>query len=303
VSAPARPASVTSPGASQAGLFAVVTAIVIFSLGSTFVRKAGAPGVIVAFWRLAVGTLIWQVILVVQGRRLTTADIRRAAPVGVLFGINLALFFVAATRTRIANVEFIASLTPVVVVPIAAVVFHERIRRRALLWGLGAAAGVALLLFGAPSTGEQSWAGDLYALGAVFAWAGYLLVSRRVRATMGTSEVMAVTALVATVVLLPFAVLRGGMFSVSAEGWAYILSLAILTGTVGHGLIMWSQRRVPVSTIAILGLAQPALATTWAYFLLDETVEPIQIVGMAIVLVSLGAFTITSNRGSAPPGT
>jgi drug/metabolite transporter (DMT)-like permease len=274
----------------------VVAAVVIFSLASTMVRKSGAPGVIVAFWRLVLGAAIWQLILFLQGRRLSLEMVKRVALVGVLFGANLGLFFAAVTRTRIANVEFIGAMSPFVVLPIAAVVYHERVAARALAWGLVAVAGVAVVVFGAPSAGEQGWVGDAMAVCAVLGWGGYLLLSRQVRATTGVGEVMAITAIVASIVLLPFAIARGGMFDVTAEGWAYIGALAVLTGTVSHGLIIWAQRRVPVSTISVLTLAQPALATTWAYLFLDESVRPVQLAGMAIVLVSVGAFTRITRR-------
>ncbi len=278
------------------GLLAVAVAIVIFSLGSTLVRKAGAPGVIVAFWRLVLGAAIWAVILRLQRRRIDIAMLQHAAPVGLLFGANLGLFFVAVTRTRVANVELIGAMSPFIVVPVAAILFHERIAVRALAWGLAAVGGVVLVVAAAPSAGERGWVGDLLALCAVVTWAGYLLVSRRARATMGTSEVMAITAVVAALFLLPFAIADGGMFDVTATGWAYISALAVLTGTIGHGLIIWAQRRVPVSTISILTLAQPALATTWAYLFLDESVRPVQVAGMAVVLVSLATFTRAATR-------
>jgi inner membrane transporter RhtA len=199
-------------------------------------------------------------------------------------------------HTRVANVEFIGAMSPFIVVPIAAVLFHERIATRALGWGFVAVAGVALVIFAAPGAGERGLAGDLMAIAAVTAWSGYLLVSRQVRATTGVSEVMAITAIVAAAFLLPFAVADGGMLDVSAEGWAYIAALAVMTGTVGHGIVIWAQRRVPVSTISVLTLAQPALATTWAYLFLGESVRPVQVAGMVVVLLALLAFTRAASR-------
>jgi drug/metabolite transporter (DMT)-like permease len=281
---------------STAGVLAIIVAVVIFSLATTMIRKSGSPGVVVAFWRLVIGTVIWFVVLRVQRRQLSWATIRRVAPLGVLFGANLGLFFAAVNHTRIANVEFIGAMSPVIVIPVAAVVFHERIAARALAWGALAVVGVALIIFAAPGAGERGLTGDLMAATAVGAWAGYLLLSRRVRATTGVSEVMAVTALGASLFLLPFALASGEAFDVTAEGWAYIATLAVLTGTAGHGLVLWAQRRIPVSTISVLTLAQPALATTWAYVFLDESVRPLQVVGMVVVLLALLAFTRSATR-------
>ena len=54
---------------------------------------------------------------------------------------------------------------------------------------------------------------------------------------------------------------------------------------------------MPVSTIAILQVGNPALATLWAFLILGETVTGVQAVGMAVVIGSLAAFTLTSRRG------
>jgi drug/metabolite transporter (DMT)-like permease len=62
--------------------------------------------------------------------------------------------------------------------------------------------------------------------------------------------------------------------------------------------LAWAQRHVDVSVISILALGQPGLAAFWAFVLLDESVRGIQIVGMAVVVLSLGAFTLTARPRS-----
>ena len=75
--------------------------------------------------------------------------------------------------------------------------------------------------------------------------------------------------------------------------------LAVLTGTICHGLLAWAQTRVAVSTIAILQVGNPALATLWAFLVLDETVTGLQAAGMVVVIGALAAFIISSRRAVA----
>ena len=82
------------------GLLAMGAVIVGFSIGSPFVRKVGAPGPVVAFWRMLFTAAAWQVLLRRQGGRLTWAMIRAIGPLGAVFAVNIMLFFTAATRTR-----------------------------------------------------------------------------------------------------------------------------------------------------------------------------------------------------------
>jgi drug/metabolite transporter (DMT)-like permease len=284
------------PRERRIGIAAVFLAAVGLSSGSTLVKLAGAPGSVVGFWRLAFGAGIWAIINMASNTPMPWSVVRRVVPAGLLFGTNILLFFNAAKATRVANVEFIAALTPVLTVPLAYLVLHENVRWRPMLLGIPALAGVALIVFNGPPTGEQSLRGDLLALGAVVSWSFYLLATKRVRREVSTNQFMGTLSAVAALVVLPFAVATGEITDLTAKGWAMCVLLAIVTGTVSHGLIVWAQRHVELSIISVVQLAQPAMAAVWAWLLLDETVTSLQVVGMAIVLASLCLFTIMNAR-------
>ena len=99
--------------------------------------------------------------------------------------------------------------------------------------------------------------------------------------------------------ILPIAIARDELTSVTKESVWYIVGLGLMTGVVAHGLIVFAQRTVPIGTIGLLQVATPALAVVWAYLLLDQTLEPIQIVGMALVIIGLVAVVTLTHR-SAP---
>src|SRR5262245_21940018 len=123
------------------GVAAVVAACVGLSLGSTLARSSGSRGVVVAFCRFVIAAVLWRAGIATRGvrtgsARAVTARAWRAATVpGVVFGVNLACFFTGATRTPIAHAEFISALTPVVLIPVAAVVLKERVQRVAVAGG------------------------------------------------------------------------------------------------------------------------------------------------------------------------
>jgi drug/metabolite transporter (DMT)-like permease len=184
----------------------------------------------------------------------------------------------------------------VAVVPLAAVLFHERIRLGSVVFGGLALAGVAVILFTAPVSGASTPLGNTLAVMAMAMWAGYLLSARRARVLLGTSEFITTVSVIAAILLVPVAAVSGKLWEVPASGWKYVLLLAVLTGTMSHGLLAWAQTRVPVSTIAILQVGNPALATLWAFLVLGETITGVQAVGMAVVIGALAAFTLTSWR-------
>ena len=70
----------TPPRASRTlGAFAVAGVITGFSLSATLAKQAQTSGVLIAFWRLAIAAVLWNVYLWGTRRRVTIRDVRQAA--------------------------------------------------------------------------------------------------------------------------------------------------------------------------------------------------------------------------------
>jgi drug/metabolite transporter (DMT)-like permease len=272
-------------------------AIVCFSLGSTIVKKAGIPGPTMAFYRMLLTTALWTAILrATEHRWITRAELRKALVPGIVFGLNITLFFTGVTKTSVANAEFIGALTPVILVPAGALLFKERINTRALWFGLVSFAGLMLVLFNVPSNGVASWNGNLIIVTAMFSWATYLLTSRRLRADMSVAAILCAVMMIGSVTVFPIALFSGNLDELTVHSIPFVLLLAVMTGTAAHGFIVYAQHTVPVGTISILQVAQPALAVVWAFVILDQTIRSIQLLGMALVLIGLAAVVSQSRR-------
>ena len=302
VSSATVPVPATGVNDRAAGIGGISFAIVALSAGSTMVRSTGSPGAVVAFWRLLIGAVLWQSILLVTNQRFTLDALKRSAPAGLFFGLNLTLFFTGVTKTRIANAEFIGTLAPLLVVPFAAWRLGERVKPAVIAAGGAALTGVALILFLADrdTVGSHSWVGDAACVGAVVMWSSYLLATKSVRHDLGVGPFMAGMSAVAAVVVLPFAVSTGQVGDVSTKGWVLIAIMCVTSGLISHGLIAWAQRAVPVSTISLMQLAQPGFAVIWAWMFLHEQVNTAQLGGMFVVVVAVGAIARISASSSAP---
>ncbi|HEX5860035.1 MAG TPA: hypothetical protein VFY91_18145, partial [Microbacterium sp.] len=115
------------------GVLAVIGLVIAFSLSSTLVKRAESPGVLVAFWRMVVVSVVWNLALASTGRRVTARDLRQVWLPGVFFGLNLAVFFAGATHNSVANAALIGSLATFLIVPTGAWLFAESINPRALV--------------------------------------------------------------------------------------------------------------------------------------------------------------------------
>lgn len=285
-----------SPSARTWGALAVLGVVVAFSLSSTLVKRAESPGVLVAFWRMAAVSVIWNVYLRSTGRRVTMKDARQVLVPGIFFGLNLAVFFAGATHNSVANAALIGSLSPFLIVPLGAVLFGEYFNSRALAFALVAFGGAAMVLLNAPPNGDASVRGNLLGLLAMLLWVGYVVSTRHFRRDMDVATFMATICPIAVVAMLPLAVANGDVFGLSATGWTYTLILALLTGVAAHGLFVYAQKTIQIGTIGIAQVVQPALAVTWSFLLLGEQLRDLQALGIAVVIGGLFGFLVINER-------
>ncbi len=289
------------------GLIAMLIAVVSFATSSSLIKWSESTGSVVAFWRMIGAVLGWWTVLVVlnrhRGRPFPTRVAWRAALLpGLFFGANITLFFTAINKTSIAHAEFIGAMTPLVLLPLGALMFDERPNWRALRWGVLSILGVMLVLFFGPGKGTSSIGGDVLMIGVLALWTGYLLSSKRARTSgVGTLDFMSCMMPIGVLVAGPIAatIAGGDVFTLSARGWLVVAILTLLTGMLSHGCIVFAQQHIPIATIGIMQTAQPALAVLFGFLILGEAVRAPQVAGMVLVIGGLALFTASSQRAAA----
>ena len=280
------------------GALAVAGVVIAFSLSSTLVKRAESPGVLVAFWRLATVSVVWNVFLWSTGRRVRLRHVRQAFVPGIFFGLNLAIFFAGATHNSVANAALIGSLSPFLIVPIGAALFREFFDPRALVFALLAFGGTAMVLFRAPPAGDASLRGNVFGVLAMVLWTGYVVSTRHFRRDMDVATFMATVSPIAALAVLPLAIANGDVFGLSGTGWTYTMILTFLIGVGGHGLLVFAQKSIPIGTIGIAQVVQPALAVVWSYLLLAETLNRWQMIGIGLSVSGLLAFVALNERAN-----
>jgi drug/metabolite transporter (DMT)-like permease len=293
--APLRPGTLN---ARTLGVIAVVGLVVAFSLSSTLVKRAESPGVLVAFWRMAAVSVIWNLVLWSTGRRITLHDMRKVLVPGVFFGLNLAVFFAGATHNSVANAALIGSVAPFLIVPAGAGLFKEFIHPRALLFAVLAFCGVAIVLLSAPPRGDASLEGNVFGAVAMLLLVAYVVSTKHFRREMDVTTFMAAICPIAAVAVLPLALAHGDMFSMSATGWTYTLILTLTSGVAAQGLVVYAQQTIQIGTIGIAQVAQPALAVVASFVILGEVVNHWQMAGITAVMGGLLAFVVLNQRGA-----
>ena len=279
------------------GVLAVIGLVAAFSLSSTLGKRAETPGVLVAFWRMILVSVLWNAVLLATARRVTLADVRQVWLPGVFFGLNLAVFFAGVTHNSVANAALIGSLAPLLIVPAGAWLFGEYISPRALVFALVAFGGVALVLLSAPPGGDASLEGNVLGFVAMLLLVAYVTSTKQFRRDMDVTTFMSAICPIAAVAVLPIALAHGDVLEVSATGWAFIALLTLTSGIAAQGLLVYAQKTIQIGTIGIAQQAQPALAVVWSFLLLGEVINGRQAAGIAIVIAGLTAFVVVHQRG------
>ena len=69
--------------------------------------------------------------------------------------------------------------------------------------------------------------------------------------------------------------------------WSILFGLAIVSHSLGQGLIAYALAKLAASFSSVSLLLQPTLAAVWAWILLSEPLSTTQMIGGSIVLVGI----------------
>ena len=283
----------TVPTPSQAtdwhtlGLAAVVGAVMCWATGNILVRQVDLAAPQLAFWRLALSSLIYSAIVLARRGRVTWPQVRACLPSAVMLGLWYIAFYEAVKSTTVTNVVMIVSLVPVVLIWPAMRRFAEPVSLKLLALVAAALGGTVLVLFGSTSVPTWSLRGDGLAVLALLLFSGQMAFAKQARQQIGALEFQAVVWIVALAVVTPPAVLTGdGMTWPDATAWLWVASLLAVPGS-GHLLMNWAHKhvRITVSSMALLG--SPPITMVLAALLLDEPIKIAQVIGGVVVIAAL----------------
>jgi drug/metabolite transporter (DMT)-like permease len=282
--------------ATPLGLAAVAIPVLGWSFANTIVKLTPVPVVEFTFYRLWIGSACMVVLALATRRRLTWSIVKASAPAGVLFAANLILFFEAIRHTGVADVLLIAALQPALVLVVAGRWFGEQPSRRDVTWALISVGCVALSILGSSENAVWSLEGDLLAVGALFVFTAYFLLSKHVRERVQAIEYMTTVTLVAAVVITPVAVATGdGFGGFRPEDWL-LLGLFVVAAQAGHLMVAWAHSQVDVMVSSLLILGEPVASAIAALLILGEPLTQLQVAGGLLAVGAVGSIVLRAAR-------
>lgn len=271
-------------------LWAVFVGVVCWGWGPVIVRGISAPFMAFTPVRMLIGLPIMATITYASGGRLTR-DVWRASLVPSLFyTASLLCAFASFQKTSIATSTLIVSLNPIALLVVAPFVLKERVTKQKVFWCLVAVAGVSLVVFGKTSGGGNTLEGDLYAVGNLVFWTTYAVGTKRVRdAGVHPYAFLTVATAVSVVLLFPLAFATGADFGkIGGNDWWLMLLQVVVAGVMGMGSIAWANRYMDATLVALLGLGSPVLSSIFAWWIFEQSMTAVQILGAGVMLAAVG---------------
>lgn len=281
---------------------ALALGIVCIAFSAIFVRWAGVPGTVSAFYRVAIAGVVMTLPFtrgvarggVLRDRRIWLL----AVGAGIFFALDNALWNTSLFLTSAATATLLGNDAPIIVGLGALIFFHERLNRSYWVGLALALAGMGTIIGLDVLARTSLGAGDLLALAAGACYGLYLLATQRIRARMDTISSLWIASVVGAVFLLPVNLIaRHALWGFSTQAYLALLGLALISQAAGWFAINYALGHLPASIVSVTLLAQPVLTAFLAVPLLGESLAPRQLIGGALALA--GIYLV--NRGAVPP--
>lgn len=266
----------------------VVIAIISVQIGAAVAKQlfevAGPAGVV--FIRTSLTGLIFIALWRPNLRSLSRRDLIDM----VLYGINIAVmmlsFYAAIERIPLGIAVAISFAGP-----LALAVFGSR-RRVDIFWAL--LAGVGILMLTPITNGNIDPVGILLSFVSAASWATYVLLGKRVCNVMDGNSVLAMSILIAALVVMPFGIV--GASKVLAEPSLILLSIfvALLSSAIPFWLEFEALRHLPPRVFGLLLSIEPVAATVVGFILLQEALGPREVIGILLVTIAAAATARSS---------
>src|SRR3954469_21137894 len=269
------------------GYAALAAAVSGIAWSALLVRWAGIPGPASAFWRVLIAGAVLAPWRVARGAHGPSGghSLLLALTAGLFFGLDIALYNSAVMRTTAASATFLGNNAPIFVGLGAWLVFRKPPART--FWGglalAAAGGGVMVASHATGGSGRGDVAGDLMAAAASIFFAGYLLMTERLRARMDTLTFNTAAIAGSIIVLLALCLALGVPLSgYSGRTWAALAALGLVSQLGAYYALVYALGHLPATITSVGLLAQLPLTACLAAALLHEPVTRSQLLGGAL---------------------
>jgi drug/metabolite transporter (DMT)-like permease len=282
-----------------AGIILALVTAVAFALSNasaSLAYQSGSNPLTVAAFRFVLPTVALVIWLRMRGLPLTLPGRNGwiAAVLGAVTGVYTWALLSAIGTIPLALAILVFYLFPLVTTLVLVICGWEKLGWPTIAAIVVAFVGLALALD--PHGGNLNLVGVAYAAAAAVALGTVIAVSSRVIRTGDSRPVTLYMAAVAGALLIVFCLVRGGLaWPQTGLGWAGFIGTSVLYAFAMIAFFIAISMIGAIKT-SLLSYAEPIVAAALGVVMLGETLGPIQIAGIALVVAALVAATLWQPR-------
>lgn len=270
---------------------ALIGGVLILGFSPIFTRLANAPGSVVSFYRMAIGTAMLAIPFASRAgsiRKLPRRGLMLSALAGIFFALDLSIWATGISYAGATIPTLLGNTAPLWVGIGAWLLFHEDLKP--VFWfGLSLAMLGGVLVLGLDfSNGLVFNKGAMLGLVGSFFYGSYMLVTQRGRDLLDTLSFFWIAAISSTITLLALCLLtQAPLLGYTKSTYIYFLLLGILVQAAAWMAINYAQGYLPASVASPTLLGQPVLTAILAGPLLSEQFTAIEWLGGAAVVTGI----------------
>ena len=236
----------------------------------------------------------------------------RTLPSGIWWGrsfllgaLNFSFFqtmlFISAYRLPGGVAATVGAIQPLIVILLSRLFIGQPIRALAVVGGVSGIAGVALLVLTPRAALDP--VGVAAGLAGAVSMAFGTVLSRHWQPPVSALTYTAWQLTAGGLLLVPVAaMLEPALPPLTVDNWIGFIWLGLVGGALTYILWFRGLSRLEASAVAPLGFLSPLMATILGWVLLGQSLSPLQISGMAVVLFSVWLSQVAQMRKPAMAG-
>lgn len=254
------------------------------ALGPWLVRLADTGAVSAAFWRLFLALPFLVLFARMAGqpmRGLPKKTLIVVAIGSIAFASDLASWHIGIEMTRLGNATLFGNAGSIILLFWGFIIARMLPKGFEWLAIVCALLGAGILLGRSLEISAETFVGDLFCITAGLLYAVYLLTLQKERGQFGSWSLLVWVSIFACPYLLGLALILGE--PVWPTDWTPVIVLFVTSQLIGQGLLVYSLGHFPPLIIGLALLTQPAIAAVIGYFVFDEVLSALDVVGMLLL--------------------
>lgn len=271
---------------SKTPILFVIAAVILFSTGGIFIKKASLSAYELSFGRSFIAAIVVALLTRRAGFRLNLLSALAA-----IFYAGMLLLFVMATKlTTAANAIFLQYTAPIYVLILEPFVFKEKFHPRDIFVVVCCIAGMALFFVG--KLRPEDIAGNSAALASGVCFALFSLLLRRSRRAGGNRAASVIYGNLLLALVTAPAFIKG-LDHLTLNDVLILLFLGVFQ--IGIAYILFTtgiERGVRSLDAGIVGYIEPVLNPLWVFLFIGETPSQFALLGGGIIIAAVILHTL-----------